>query len=125
MRWKISVGAPTSTAINKLYTRVPSSRSSHLLLTVHAIRAAQLHATLITPQSTPMYRGEKDRKVVLVKSEEEIEGEDDGERRKKGGVQRGERWEKKRKSGIAAAGCAGVRGKDEAREKRKKDRSRS
>lgn len=79
---------------------MPSSGSSHLLLTVHAIRAAQLHATLIAPQSTLMYVGEKAREV-LVKSEEQIQGDDGGGKKREGKWGREMRGEK---SGIAATG---------------------
>lgn len=110
---KISVGAPAS-AINKPYT-VPSSGSSHLLLTVHAIRAAQLHATLIMPQSTLMY---VEKRIVLVKSEEEIGG---GREERERDEMRGE----KRKGEEKKKPWDAMQGNEEARGKRKKDRSRS
>lgn len=65
-------------AINRFYTRIIKSLgSTHLLLTVLAIRATQLHVIFI-----PMcIRREKNR-VVHAKSEEKLKKEDDEAKKK-------------------------------------------
>lgn len=112
--------AATSAAINKLYTRaiikIESSSSNSTRNQSYSITRYTHHAAIDAD-----VHGEEDRKV-LVKSEEEIEG-DDGGRQKKERHAMGREMEREEKAEQQPRDA--VQRKEEAHGKRKKDRSRS
>lgn len=65
-RRRTLVRIPARAAINKFSPRsTESSGSSHLLLTVHAIRTAQLHTAVYLAAIDAGLRGEEDCKVHM------------------------------------------------------------